>query len=165
MQQDHGLLCFRNTMKILMVCLGNICRSPMAQGILEKEIQRLQLPWSVDSAGTNGYHDGENPDPRAIQTMRSVKWDISSQISRKVKTEDFEIYDLILCMDRAIEKDLLRMFDKQNNLNKVKRLMEFSPTKNHLEVEDPYYNNRFEEALQRIELGVNGLVQFYTKQN
>lgn len=151
-------------MKILMVCLGNICRSPMAQGILEKEIQRLQLPWSVDSAGTNGYHDGENPDPRAVQTMSSANWDIASQVSRKIQRVDLEIYDLILCMDRTVEKDLRRMFEGNSNLDKVKRIMEFALTQNQLEVEDPYYNNRFKEALQRIELGIEGLVQFYTKQ-
>lgn len=96
--------------------------------------------------------------------MSSANWDIASQVSRKIQRVDLEIYDLILCMDRTVEKDLRRMFEGNSNLDKVKRIMEFALTQNQLEVEDPYYNNRFKEALQRIELGIEGLVQFYTKQ-
>ncbi|MBK9378826.1 MAG: low molecular weight phosphotyrosine protein phosphatase [Saprospiraceae bacterium] len=86
-------------MKVLMVCLGNICRSPMAQGVLEQKLFERGLSWKVDSAGTNGYHDGESPDPRAIKCAATHGIDISNQISRKITPDDFLDADLICVMD------------------------------------------------------------------
>ncbi|MEY3421046.1 MAG: hypothetical protein RIR48_1335, partial [Bacteroidota bacterium] len=86
-------------MKILMVCLGNICRSPIAQGILEKKISEKNLDWYVDSAGTSGWHDGEPPDARAISAAHRQGTDISTQVSRKITPHDIRHFDLILAMD------------------------------------------------------------------
>lgn len=81
--------------KILMVCLGNICRSPLAHGILESKIKKYNLDWIVDSAGTSGWHDGEPPDLRAIKVAKSYGISIDRQISRKITKQDFETYDQI----------------------------------------------------------------------
>lgn len=83
-----------------MVCLGNICRSPLAHGILEKLIIENQLSWTVDSCGTNGLHDGESPDPRSIREAKLHDLDISKQISRRITNDDFIHFDLILVMDQ-----------------------------------------------------------------
>ncbi|MBK9271037.1 MAG: low molecular weight phosphotyrosine protein phosphatase [Saprospiraceae bacterium] len=152
-------------MKILMVCLGNICRSPMAHGLMEEEINRLGLDWLVDSAGTNGYHDGEAPDPRAIKTMKDKGFDISAQISRKIQANDLEQFDLIVCMDSSIQRQILNTFKGHPNLSRVRRIMEFAKDQEHLEVKDPYYDNGFEEAYQRIRMGVGGIIHSYCKQN
>ena len=94
---------------VLVVCLGNICRSPMGEGILRRHIQTQGLRIKVDSAGTNGYHDGESPDRRAQQEMRRHGIDISKQSSRKILQGDFEKFDLILVMDQSNIRDVLQL--------------------------------------------------------
>ena len=88
-------------MKILMVCLGNICRSPMAHGLLQHKVQKLGLKWMVDSAGTSDWHQGELPDARAIACMKRHGIDITYQRSRPVIDEDLEDFDLIYVMDKV----------------------------------------------------------------
>ncbi len=140
-----------------MVCLGNICRSPMAQGVLEEVIKRNALNWSVDSAGTNGLHNGENPDKRAIRLMKSQGIDISGQVSRQIRESDLGEFDLIICMDRAVLRQIEHRFPSHKTKGRLFRLMEFSPDPT-LDVEDPYYDDRFEEALERIRKGCSGLI-------
>jgi protein-tyrosine phosphatase len=77
-------------MKILMVCLGNICRSPLAQGILESKVKDFNPKWEIDSAGTGGWHAGEKPDTRSIQIAKKYQIDITSQRARKIRSIDFE---------------------------------------------------------------------------
>ena len=84
---------------ILFVCLGNICRSPLADGALRHRVRQLGLGWTVDSAGTGGWHAGEPPDPRAIAVAKAHGVDIAGLRGRQVKREDFERFDLILAMD------------------------------------------------------------------
>ncbi len=91
-----------------MVCLGNICRSPLAHGVMEQLIHEYKLDWTVDSCGTNGYHDGESPDPRAIRVALNHGIDISHQISRRVTIDDFIQYDIILIMDQMNYARLLK---------------------------------------------------------
>ena len=87
--------------RVLAVCLGNICRSPMAEGLLRHHVQTKGLRIKVDSAGTNGYHNGEAPDSRAQAEMRRHGIEIAAQESRQIKKKDFEKYDLILVMDSS----------------------------------------------------------------
>ncbi|MDO8993087.1 MAG: low molecular weight protein-tyrosine-phosphatase, partial [Daejeonella sp.] len=86
-------------MKILMVCLGNICRSPLAHGILEHLVRQKGLNWEIDSAGTGGWHVGQQPDSRSIAIAKKYGLDISGQSCRKFDTSDFERFDQILVMD------------------------------------------------------------------
>jgi protein-tyrosine phosphatase len=151
-------------MKILMVCLGNICRSPMAQGVLEDEIRRNSLDWTVDSAGTNGLHNGENPDKRAIRLMKNQGIDISGQVSRQIQASDLEEFDLIICMDSLVYKQVRQRFSPGQTEGKLYRLMEFSASPG-VDVEDPYYDDRFEEALNRIRLGCAGLIRKMSQTN
>jgi protein-tyrosine phosphatase len=88
-------------MRLLMVCLGNICRSPLAEGIMKAHIERNGLNWSVDSAGTGDWHVGSKPDPRSIETAQQHGIDISMQRARQLKVEDFEQFDHVLVMDTS----------------------------------------------------------------
>src|SRR6202041_2830083 len=95
--------------KILMVCLGNICRSPMAHGLLQHKVKVRRLDWEVDSAGTSGYHEGQLPDARAIACMKRHGIDITYQQSRPIDGEDITYFDLIYVMDKANLHDVLAM--------------------------------------------------------
>lgn len=120
--------------RVLAVCLGNICRSPMAEGLLRHHIQTSGLRIKVDSAGTNGFHDGEAPDRRAQQEMRRHGIDISKQVSRKVVPEDFENFDLILVMDDSNLRDVMDLAgDRDDWQDKVHLFIEDD------QVPDPYY--------------------------
>ncbi|HNH14752.1 MAG TPA: low molecular weight protein-tyrosine-phosphatase, partial [Rhodocyclaceae bacterium] len=88
--------------RILLVCMGNICRSPTAEGVLKKIIKNsgLEMFIEVDSAGTHGYHAGEPPDPRAIAAAAKRGYDLKGLRARKVRRDDFALFDLVLAMDR-----------------------------------------------------------------
>tara|TARA_B110000003_G_scaffold45933_1_gene43910 strand:- start:5075 stop:5551 length:477 start_codon:yes stop_codon:yes gene_type:complete len=118
----------------LVVCLGNICRSPMAEGVLRHHIQSMGLRIKVDSAGTSGHHLDAPPDLRAQQEMRRRGMDISSQRSRPLVRKDFERFDVILVMDHANLEDTLALAGQRTEWrNKVHLFLEDS------EVPDPYY--------------------------
>jgi len=120
--------------RVLAVCLGNICRSPMAEGVLRRHIQTNGLRIKVDSAGTNGYHNGEAPDRRAQQEMRRHGIDISKQISRQIARKDFDEFDLILVMDESNLNDVNALAgDREDWLDKIHLFLEED------NVPDPYY--------------------------
>ncbi|MEM8585357.1 MAG: low molecular weight protein-tyrosine-phosphatase [Bacteroidota bacterium] len=96
------------TYRILAVCLGNICRSPLAEGLLKRVAKERGLPWEVDSAGTSGWHQGEAADPRSRAIAKKHNLNIDQQRSRKVEDRDFEAFDLILAMDHQNGLDLRR---------------------------------------------------------
>lgn len=146
-------------MKILMVCLGNICRSPMAQGVMERTIAEHALDWTVDSAGTNGYHDGEGPDPRAVREARRHGIDISRQRSRKIRQSDLEAFDLILAMDRQNLLNLHAMCHHPSLKSRIHLLMDYAYPDQQVQVPDPYYDDRFAEALQLIQEGCQGVIR------
>lgn len=138
-------------MKVLMVCLGNICRSPIAQGVLEKKISERNLShWFVDSAGTSGWHDGEKPDPRAIKTSYQYGVNISSQISRKITKKDLVVFDHILAMDTSNYNDIIKMCDTDEQKMKVKMLMNYRYENQNRSVPDPYYDGRFDEVFELL---------------
>lgn len=125
--------------KILMVCLGNICRSPVAQGILEHQLQNEGIEAEVDSAGTSGWHDGEAPDPRSQESTRKNGIEIAAQKSRKVVLSDFEYFDVIYAMDENNYSNLLDMAPDEH-IHKVKMILNESYPNENLSVPDPYYN-------------------------
>ncbi|MGK2951439.1 MAG: low molecular weight protein-tyrosine-phosphatase [Thiobacillus sp.] len=147
--------------KVLMVCMGNICRSPMAEGVFRKAIQEAGLDRHVeaDSAGTHAYHVGSAPDPRAQQAIRRRGVDISHLRGRKVEDEDFERFDYILVMDCDNYNQLIRRAPARHH-DKIRRLLSFSRKYPNLDVVDPYYGGPrgFEENLDMIEDAVQGLI-------
>ena len=137
--------------KILMVCLGNICRSPLAEGILQSKLPKDS--YKVDSAGTGGWHAGELPDKRSIATAKNHGIDITSQRARKFKVEDFQYFDFIYAMDMSNYRDLLALAPDQEAEQKVKLILnELFPDEN-VEVPDPYYGglNGFEQVYQMLD--------------
>ena len=109
--------------KILMVCLGNICKSPLAEGILKAKINERGLSHIVDSAGTSGYHVGEPPDQRMIQTALKYGIDISIQRSRQFRVDDFDYFDNIYVMDSSNYKNVTRQCRSDKDREKVDHLL------------------------------------------
>ena len=127
-------------MKILMVCLGNICRSPVAEGVMKSKAEEHGLSITVDSAGTSGWHNGELPDNRSMANAKENGIDISDQRSRRVSLSDFEEFDLLYAMDESNYNNLLNMSPEKYH-HKVKMILnEIHPGEN-MSVPDPYYGN------------------------
>ena len=126
-------------MKLLVVCLGNICRSPMAEGALQARLAASPLAGrvQVDSAGTGGWHAGEPPDRRAIACARGHGVDIAGQRARQLHAADFEVFDWILCADRANVRDVLRIAPAARR-DRVALLLDWAGVKAEGEVPDPY---------------------------
>ncbi|GAB5401484.1 MAG: low molecular weight protein-tyrosine-phosphatase [Aureisphaera sp.] len=123
--------------RVIMVCLGNICRSPLAEGILKSKVDPEKV--QVDSAGTGGWHVGEKPDPRSIAIARQKGLDITDQRGRKFSTYDFETYDYIFVMDNSNYRDVVRLATNEDDKQKVKFILnEIFPGEN-VDVPDPYY--------------------------
>lgn len=132
--------------KVLMVCLGNICRSPLAEGILQNKVDPKYI--IVDSAGTAGYHVGNPPDPRSISVASKNGIDISHQQCRKFTYSDFATYDYIYVMDKTNYSDILNLAISSTDSNKVKLLLEEGN-----DVPDPYYrgNDGFNQVYLLID--------------
>jgi len=122
-----------------MVCLGNICRSPLAEGILKEKAAKAGLQWTVESAGTNGYHDGEAPHQLSQKVARLNGIDICNQRSRRISGEDFDKFDKIFVMSRDVIDEMKWIVKKKYDPSKVELLMnELMPGKN-LDVPDPWF--------------------------
>lgn len=150
-------------MRILMVCLGNICRSPLAEGILKEKIQQNKLDWEVDSAGTSGWHSGELPDRRSIRIAEKYGIDITDQRSRKVRSIDYEEFDLIFAMDTQNYKDLMELArpDEQEKIKLI--LNEIYPNENR-SVPDPYWDdNGFEKVFDMLDKACDAIIERYQK--
>ena len=128
-------------MKILMVCLGNICRSPLAEGIMKQKISQRGLNWTVDSAGTGAYHIGELPDHRSIAEAKRHSIDITDQRARQFARSDFEEYDLILAMDQSNFRNILKVAPDEESKDKVKMIMSFAENESRRDVPDPYWDD------------------------
>ncbi len=129
--------------RILTVCLGNICRSPMAEGILRQKTTERQLHLEIDSAGTGNYHIGESPDHRAVETMRQHQIDIGNLAARQFVREDYDRFDLILAMDVQNHADILALSRNKEDENKVKLVLSYLPETDAPEsVPDPYFGQR-----------------------
>jgi protein-tyrosine phosphatase len=152
----------KRNMRILFVCMGNICRSPSAEVVFrtlaEREAPELVL--EVDSAGTAGYHVGEPPDPRTQAAAARRGYDLSARRARVVAPSDFERFDLILAMDRD-NLAVLQRRKPTRATSQLKLFLEYLPESGTVEVPDPYYGgpNGFEEVLDLVEAASRSLLQ------
>lgn len=148
--------------KVLFVCLGNICRSPTAQGVFESLVKDKGISgeFLIDSAGTHGYHVGRSPDPRSTETAMLHGIDISSQKCRQVHEVDFEIFDLVIAMDSSNYENLINICPREYH-HKVTKLLKFSENKEIKDVPDPYHfsDDGFEDVYEIIRSGCVGLLQ------
>jgi protein-tyrosine phosphatase len=149
-------------MRILFVCMGNICRSPTAEGVF-RQLARQRAPdlvLEIDSAGTHDYHIGEPPDRRAVSAASRRSIDLSGLRARRVQEEDFERFDLILAMDEENLHELRRRATPQHH-ERIRLMMEYAPQSGRKAVPDPYYGGAqgFEEVLDLLEEAAEGLLQ------
>ena len=150
-------------MKILMVCLGNICRSPLAEGILKYKCAQRKLDWHIESAGTGKWSMGDAPDERSIRIASEKGIDISSQRSRSVHSGDYEEFDLLFAMDISNYKHLMQWAMDKEEEHKVKLIMdEISPGEN-ISIPDPYWNDAgFEEVYAILDKACDKIVERYS---
>lgn len=149
---------FKNINSVLFVCLGNICRSPTAEGVFAQKAKEAGLTLNIDSAGTAGYHVGSPPDERTQGIAKEAGYDLSKQRCRKVDKSDYIEFDLIVPMDFENEQNLLR--DCPNEYaHKIQRMMTFIDS-DYDEVPDPYYTGTigFELVLDLIERASDSLI-------
>jgi protein-tyrosine phosphatase len=151
-------------MKILMVCLGNICRSPLAEGILESKAKKLGLSWEVDSAGTrNNYHIGEAPHPLSQKVAKLNAVDISRQSARAFVAEDFERFDKIYAMSSDILEHMKNIGRQKYEAAKTDLLLnEIYPGKN-MDVPDPWYGEEpgYHKVYEMIEKACEKIIEKY----
>lgn len=150
-------------MRILFVCLGNICRSPMAEGIMKQLITDHQLEWEVDSAGTESYHVGEKPDPRAIRTCRKHGIEITGQRARRISKNDFETFDKIYALAGDVLQEINRMHPNLKPHGELKLLLDELFPGEHRSVPDPYYGREedFEPVFRSIMEACEAIVKKY----
>lgn len=139
-----------------MVCLGNICRSPLAEGIMQHLADKQGLDWQIDSAGTGDWHIGEGPDRRSVRVAHSYGIDISKQVCRLFRKSDFDAFDHILVMDRSNLSNVLAMARNEADSKKVSLLLVDQV------VPDPYHDDRqFEPVFKLIEDGCRAFIEKY----
>ena len=151
-------------MKILMVCLGNICRSPLAEGILQS---KLPDGFTVDSAGTISQHQGESPDRRAIKTAENHNISISKQRSRPIKKADLQNFDKIYCMDLNNYEDVISMAEDENQRQKISLFLQAAGSSGEdIEVPDPYWGgmDAFEKVYQMLDKAAETVAQQLIKE-
>lgn len=148
--------------KLLMVCMGNTCRSPMARAVACKLAAEAGLtqPFEVDCAGTHAHPLGERPDPRAALALARHGYEMGRARSRKIAEQDFHAFDLILAMD-IVNLTELRRLCPVDQIHKLHLLLNFAEGLEGVEVPDPYYGNQegFEHVLALCEAGARGLIQ------
>jgi protein-tyrosine phosphatase len=147
-----------NTISVLFVCLGNICRSPSAEAVFKKKVADIELIVEIDSAGTAGYHKGAAPDKRSQRVAMERGYDFKGLKCRKVVVHDFEKFDYILGMDNQNIINLLETCPEEFQ-HKVSLLLSFCESEEQ-EVPDPYYGGKggFEYVLDLIEQGTDGFI-------
>jgi len=147
--------------RVLFVCMGNICRSPTAEAVFTDLVMKQNLGGliSVDSAGTHAYHVGEPPDSRAQQAARQRGVAMSGLSARRVYEDDFRRFDYILAMDRDNLRHLLAGCPDEHR-HKLRLLLDFAPQCDEVEVPDPYYGNKsgFDQVLNLVDQGARGLL-------
>ena len=137
-----------------MVCLGNICRSPLAEGILAHKVKENGLDWEIDSAGTAAYHVGNLPDERSTEVANKYGIDLTNQRARQFKANDFKEFDVIYAMDTENYNNILNLAKYETEEQKVKLILnEIEPDSNS-SVPDPYYGGEegFENVYQMLDL-------------
>ena len=148
--------------RILFVCMGNICRSPTAEGLLIEKVnaENASLKFEIDSCGTHDYHLGHPPDTRSQEAAAQRGIDLSHLRSRKIRSSDFEYYDLILVMDNLNLVNLMRLCPDDHKY-KIKLMLDYLPGHSLNEVPDPYYGGErgFEEVLDILEEAIEALYE------
>ena len=145
-----------------MVCLGNICRSPLAEGILKGMIKENNLDWTVDSAGTGSWHVGDLPDPRSVAVAKTHGLDINSQRGRQIKPKDLENFDLIFAMDSTNYQNILKLTSSDALNDKVQLIMNMAKPGFNQNVPDPYYgDDGFESVYQMLHHACKAIIEKY----
>lgn len=135
-----------------MVCLGNICRSPLAEAVLKSKVDPTKV--TVDSAGTSNYHVGEAPDKRAVSTGKRYNLDLSEQRGRQFQVTDFDDYDRIFVMDKSNYRDVIALARDENDKNKVSLILDHLFPNQQKDVPDPYFGEgeeRFPEVYELLD--------------
>ena len=146
-------------MKILMVCLGNICRSPLAEGILSLKGKHLNL--EVDSAGTAAYHIGKKPDIRSIEIANKYTIDLNQQRARQFARADFDKFDIIYAMDTNNYAHLISLASTETERNKIRMILNEINPKAYQSVPDPYYGgeNGFQDIYNMLDKACEKIIQ------
>lgn len=151
-------------MKVLMVCLGNICRSPLAEGILKTKAQQHDLNWQIDSCGTGNWHEGNLPDSRSIAVAKNHGIDITGQRSRPITNNDLDYFDMIYVMDSSNYQNVIRLCRTDIEKGKVKLIMNECEPKHNIAVPDPYYgNDGFENVYQMLDKACDAIISRFGK--
>ena len=149
-----------NQIRVLFVCMGNICRSPTAEAVLRRllQLEAPELAVTIDSAATHDYHVGRPPDPRSQTAARRRGFDLAALRARQLEPRDFEIFDYVLCMDEQNRRDALAISPKAAS---ARLALEFAPEQELREVPDPYYGGPagFEQVLDLLEACARGLIR------
>ncbi|NND93791.1 MAG: low molecular weight phosphotyrosine protein phosphatase, partial [Flavobacteriales bacterium] len=147
--------------KILMVCLGNICRSPVADGLLRKKVESSGLDVLVDSCGTGGWHVGEAPDPRSQENALKNGLDISMLRARQIQVSDLEEYDHIYCMDKSNLHDVLALATSEEQRMKVSLMLNNSHPDQNKDVPDPYFggSDGFQKVFDLLDQACDSIIQ------
>lgn len=155
---------------VLFVCLGNICRSPTAEGVFKSLAKNALSGYQlrIDSAGTSAYHVGEHSDQRAIKYAARRNYDLSKILSRQVTEEDFANFDLIIAMDKDNHSNLIQLAQSSGyieDINKIKLFLDFSNQIKYVNVPDPYYggDQGFDLVIDLIEDASKGLIEYIRK--
>jgi len=164
MVQQDSRAAYEQPFGVLFVCMGNICRSPTAEGVFRHKAREAGLldRLLIDSAGTHNYHPGEPPDARSQAHARRRGYDLSALRARHLRSDDLERFDLVLVMDDLNYSTVIARAEAAQR-DKVRRVLEFSPSaamKGLLEVPDPYYGDApdFERVLDLVEMASDGLL-------
>ncbi len=144
-----------------MVCLGNICRSPLAEGILKDKCKQHGISVKVDSAGTSNFHVGEMPDKRSMENALMHNIDISALRGRQFKVKDFDVFDMIYVMDESNYQNVIALARNQNDIDKVDYILNQIQPNINASVPDPYYGGEhgFENVFQLLNKSCNAIVE------
>ncbi len=162
--KGHSYIC---AMKILMVCLGNICRSPLAEGILQQKAFQAGLNWSVESAGTNSYHTGQAPHPLSQKVARLNGIEICNQRARRFVADDFEMYDKIYALAWDVLDDIKQIAKKKFDASKVDLLMNELYPGEDMDVPDPWSGpeSGYHEVYKMIHDVCDAIIVKYSNRN
>lgn len=150
-----------NNMKILMVCLGNICRSPLAEGIMRKKLSDNNIEGEADSCGFESFHIGDKPDSRAIKVALQHGIDISGHRGKQFKKSDFDYFDRIYVMDSTNYRDVSGMVRNDNDLNKIDFIMNMAYPGSNMPVPDPYYGGQdgFAKTYELLDIATDKIIE------